>query len=118
MGGFLLEKVRNTVRTNMQKQKHCFGAELGLRGSVWGSGGPEMIARLLGSLWKPSWDPKLLLYKNNKSQKKQKEATIQFNCLPGNRTVTFNCLPGNLKKEKLPSWQSNSNVENNSRGFH
>ena len=38
--------------------KNSFGAELGPHGSIWGIIRPEMIAWLLGRLWKPSLGPK------------------------------------------------------------
>ena len=37
MGGVFFDKVRKKLRKYVKK--HCFGAELGLGGSVWGIGG-------------------------------------------------------------------------------
>ena len=57
MGGvFFVEKSSETT-SEKYVEKRTFWAELGLGGSAWGIGGLEMIARLLGRLWKPSRGP-------------------------------------------------------------
>ena len=57
MGGDFVENVWTSDEKYVEN--YGFGAELGLGGSVWSIGGLEIIARLLGSLWKPSRGPKL-----------------------------------------------------------
>ena len=55
-GGDLCRKIWKSEEKYIEK--YSFGAELGLGGSVWGIRGWKMIARVLGSPWKPSRGPK------------------------------------------------------------